>query len=62
MIIDSTITKTRGAMAETGFKGEIAGIDYKIATIRKYMLAYLLNCNQSVLGMKVRAVYLAVVM
>ena len=34
--IDNTMTTTSGDMADVGFKGEIDGMDYKMATIRKY--------------------------
>jgi hypothetical protein len=30
------MTTAKGEMAEIGFKGEMAGIDYKIATNKKY--------------------------
>jgi len=33
----------RGATADAGFRGEMSGIDWRMADTRKYMLAYLLN-------------------
>ena len=36
-------TNNKGNMALKGDKGEIKGIDCRIAHARKYMLAYLLN-------------------
>lgn len=41
--IESPRTNTNGAIALTGFNGEIEGIDYIIAINRKYMLAYRRN-------------------
>lgn len=37
------MTTMSGAQAENGLRGETAGIDYKIAMMKKYILAYLLN-------------------
>ncbi len=37
---DKRITKTRGAIAEKGFKVDIIGKHCKIAVARKYILAY----------------------
>lgn len=47
-------------MAEVGPKGEIAGIAYMIAQIRKKMFAYQLNYKYKEIGKKVINVYLVV--
>jgi len=41
--MDINNTNTNGAIAVIGSKGEIVGILYKIAIIRKYIFAYLEN-------------------
>lgn len=44
LIILKARTNIKGAHAENGVKGDISSILYKIAIIRKYIFAYLLNC------------------
>ena len=60
LIIDKDTTNTKGAIADKGFKGEICGIDCKIATIKKYTFAYLLNWLNKETGKNEIAVYLVV--
>lgn len=38
-IIDNVITKAKGAIDAIGFNGDIIGIDYSMAFIKKYILA-----------------------
>lgn len=39
-------TNIKGAMAETGERGEMAGMNCNTAVARKYTLASLLNCSR----------------
>lgn len=55
--IERPKTKTRGAIALNGFKGDNGRL-YMIATNRKYILAYRLNYESKQTGKKLRAVYL----
>ena len=54
-------TRARGSTAEYQGRGEIIGIDWMMAVIRKYMLARRLNWRIKARGMKERRVYLVVV-
>lgn len=47
-------------MALNGDKGEINGIDCRMAHAKKYMFAYLLNCNINDNGKNVIRLYFVV--
>lgn len=49
-------------MALLGFKGDINGIDCRIAHAKKYMFAYRLNCNINENGKNVIILYFVVEM
>jgi hypothetical protein len=53
-------TNIRGSIALSGDNGEIKGIDWSIAHVKKYIFAYLRNCNISENGRNVIRLYLVV--
>ena len=49
-----------GAIDDIGDNGDMTGIEFKTADIRKYTFAYLLNCYSKEKGRKVKALYFVV--
>lgn len=60
LVIDNPITNMRAIIAEYGSRGEITGMHCRRVEMRKYMLAYLLNCLSKANGKKVNMLYLVV--
>ena len=53
-------TNARGRIAVIGFRADMAGIEFRIACRRKYMLALRLNWYINESGKKFQLVYLVV--